>query len=98
MQWEQKIVTQCLKTVTINAFIGFRLLKTKHLLESSSSFKSQNAFRNALSAVESFPTFLFEASGELTAHATFLRERGDPNEVLASTNEIAGSNQARLQG
>ena len=93
MQWEQKIVTQCLKTVLINAFISYRLLKAQHLLESSSSFKSLTAFRNALNAVESFPTFLFEASSELTTHATFLRECADAafsDEGLVSTNAIAG--------
>jgi hypothetical protein len=92
MNWEQKIVTQCLKTVLINAFISYRLLKAQHMLESSSSFKSLAAFRIALNAVESFPTFLFEASSELTTYATFLRERNEArfSEVLSPSIEIVG--------
>lgn len=101
MKWEQKLVTQCLKTVLVNAFIGFRLLQVEHLLGSSSSFKSLTAFRNSLNAVESFPTFLYETSTELTAWATFLREQaeGNANEVEASTEngEVEPGDSARLK-
>lgn len=75
LKWEQKIATQCLKSVVINAFVLYRMLKAQDRLDSPESYKSLRHFRDAMNGVESLSIFLFKATRELLIYASDLADR-----------------------
>jgi hypothetical protein len=64
-KWEQKIVSQTLKTLSVNAFISWRMLQTKRKLETKESFQDLDHFRACLNSVQSLADFVLDASKEL---------------------------------
>lgn len=69
MQWEQKLICQVLKTVAINAFIAWRVFERRDLLQSTSEFRSLDAYRNNLNKVQSTADFMLDAALDLLYNA-----------------------------
>lgn len=69
LPWEQKLVTQTLKTLFVNAFITWRMYEKRDLLQSLSSFRSLDSFRHSLNAVQSLADFSLDCTRELLAYA-----------------------------
>ena len=68
-KWEQKVVWQTLKTLAINAFIGWRMFQRENLLESSDTLHSLYHYGNLLIKVQSTADFMFDVLLELLNHA-----------------------------
>ena len=60
LRWEQKVVTQLFKSVTVNAWIAWRQIQKQDLLDTRELFKGLEQYRNALNRVEPFPDFIHE--------------------------------------
>ena len=73
LKWEQKIVSQTLKTLAINAFIAWRMAEKESLLQSKEAFGSLEKFRASLNKVQSLADFIHDVSRELLAHAEILK-------------------------
>ena len=93
-KWEQKIVSQTIKTLAVNSFIAWRMTQKRNLLESRVSFQGLNSYRNSLNTLESLADFIYEASRELLNYAQFT-ETLEVNEVDNHT-EISCENLQRL--
>ena len=76
-QWEQNLVSQILKTISIYSFVGWRMSERVDLLESTESLKALYKFRNPLSKVQATADFIFDVSQELLSHADTLQENSD---------------------
>ena len=50
-KWEQKLISQTIKTLAINGFIALSIFQRRDLLEDGASFRSLNSYRNALNVV-----------------------------------------------
>lgn len=59
LSWEQKVVTQILKTVSVNALIAWRINYSRSVLQDFQMFKSLPAFTNTMNFVESTANFTF---------------------------------------
>lgn len=90
LKWEQKLAVQILKTVTINAFVGYRMYERKDLLNSAASFKSLEMYRNLLNKVQSTADFMFDCSQELLHYAATLELLQRSEEVGDVTDEDVG--------
>jgi hypothetical protein len=75
-KWEPKIMSQTLKTLTVNAFISWRMTRNKHLLETKENFQSLDSFRSALKNTQSLSYFALDAAIELLAHADEVEKSG----------------------
>lgn len=51
-QWVQNIVSQIMKTIALNAFLGWQMHERRKLLESFSLFHSLDSYSNLLSTVQ----------------------------------------------
>lgn len=90
-KWEQKVVSQVLKTVAINGFFLWRIFQRRDLLESARSFKSLEKYRYQLNKVQGTADFMFDVSQELLSYAATLQiekqddftleEVSDPSEI-----------------
>lgn len=69
LSWEQKIVSQGLKTVAINGFSAWRIYERRDILESDLAFKSIESWINALKKVQSTADFMIDAALDLLIHA-----------------------------
>lgn len=72
MGWEQKLVTQTLKTLLINSFIAWRLVETCGT-DNGYEFKSLHAFRSKLNSLESFADYVWAVSRELLGYGDLLQ-------------------------
>lgn len=70
--WEQKIVTQCLKTLAINAFVAYRMNECKEYLQSKETFRTLTYFRGKMNKVNSLSDFTIAAAEELLDVANHL--------------------------
>lgn len=68
-KWEQKLVSQTIKTLAINAFITWRMFERQDLLESAETFCSLDSYRNVLNKVQATTDFMFHAATELLSYA-----------------------------
>jgi hypothetical protein len=64
-KWEQKTVSQTLKTLAVNAFIAWRFLQVKTHLETKESFRDLDHFRACLNSVQSLADFVLDTSKEM---------------------------------
>ena len=94
-QWEQKIVSQMLKTIAINAFIAWRMNTREALLRTSETFRSLGHYRSTLNNLQSLRHFIFEVSKELLSYANTLRDNGD--EDLEPKTVLSDGESTRLQ-
>lgn len=69
LAWEQKLITQVLKSLSINAFLAWRIFERRDLVNTSATFKSLDNYRCALNRVQSTSDFMVDASLELLSHA-----------------------------
>ena len=53
LKWEQKVVIQILKSITVNAWVAWRQFQREDLLASWEKFKGLEQYRHALNRVES---------------------------------------------
>lgn len=90
--WEQKLVTQVLKTVCVNAFLAWRIFERRDLLQRVEDFKSLDSFRNALNKVQSTADFMIDASLDLLSHAKTL---GAEEELMEPLEEVVGTEERR---
>lgn len=67
--WEQKLLTQTLKCLVVNAFISWRMYERRDLLTESSSFGCLDRFRNSVNKVQSQPDFILDAALDLLSYA-----------------------------
>jgi len=81
-QWEQKLVSQTIKTVAINAFIGWRIYERRGLLETSDMFGSLDSFRNQLNNVQATNSFMLDLSKELLSYAATLTLSNAPQQLV----------------
>ena len=77
LKWEQKVVTQILKSITVNAWVAWRQLQRQDLLASSKNFKGLEQHRHAPNRVESLADFIYELTLELLAYAETLEKEDD---------------------
>ena len=102
LKWEQKVVTQTLKTLAVNAFVAWRMRQKKSLLENKESFQNLEYYRGCLNAVQSLADFVLDASRELIERAD-VREMEIHRGVDASvtggmiSSDISGDEGARLR-
>jgi YqaJ-like viral recombinase domain len=97
LKWEQKVVTQTIKTLAVNSFVAWRMRQKRSLLESKESFQNVEYYRGCLNAVQSLADFVLDASKELAQRADTLErdrrdevdsnERGRLNSVEVSDDE-----------
>lgn len=89
LKWEQKVVSQTIKTLAINAFIAWRMDQKKELLETKETFQSLNFYRRSLNEVESLADFTYEVSRELLNYAKSL----ETSEIVETPNDDVVSDQ-----
>lgn len=94
LQWEQKLVSQTLKSIAVNAFIAWRMAQKKELLISKEAFGSLDSYRDALNHVQPLADFIFDASQELLIYANKL-EKSDAS-AQKDVPEVTGEENARL--
>lgn len=82
LSWEQKMVSQFLKTPAINDFFVWRTYKQRELLSSYTTFKSLEAFCNVMKKLQSTAGFMLDASLNLLAHSQKLRNTQASNTVI----------------
>lgn len=87
LKWEQKIVTQVIKTVLVNSFISWRIYEQRQLLQSSQTFQSLDSFRHSLNTVQSLPDFIFDSCLELLDYSCALQRQLEHS----ITTEIQGN-------
>jgi hypothetical protein len=75
MKWEQKIVTQTLKTLAVNGFIAWRIRQKKGMFENKESFIGFEHFRKCLNSVQAFAEFVLDAAKELNIRAEILEKQ-----------------------
>lgn len=106
LAWEQKLVSQVLKTVSLNAFFAWRIFERRDLLLTMEDFKNLECFRNAVNKVQSTADFMLDAALEILAHASALcPERSgehetavmNPQERRALVTLAAGRKRRRLE-
>ncbi len=77
LSWEQKMVSQILETLAVNAFTSWRMLRNEKLLTSSSLFVSLNKNRDRLNHTQSFADFIHDAAVELAQRTERVQEGSD---------------------
>lgn len=82
LKWEQKIVSQTLKTVAINAFLAWRMFKRQEILQSDTELKSLESFRNSLNRVQATADFMSDIATDLLNYASTLHDDENRNEDL----------------
>jgi hypothetical protein len=92
--WEQKIVSQTLKTLAVNAFHAWRMSQNEDLLQTIDAFCSLDHYRNGLNSVQSLADFVFDVAQELLAYADRLQQQEDPADL--DIIEITDIEEARL--
>lgn len=70
--WEQKLVTQSVKSVCTISLLPWRQMKRKELLIGLETFKDVDTYRAALKRVSSFADWVRAVSFELIAHGVAL--------------------------
>lgn len=73
-KWEQNIVSQVIKTLSVNAFDGCRIFQRQELLGTDESLVSLDIYRNNLNKVQTMGDFIEDAAGGLLTHAASLLE------------------------
>lgn len=100
LNWEQKIVSQTLKNLAVNAFIAWRMRQRSDLLESMDKFGGVDKFRTALNKVQSLGDFIFEVCPELLRHADRIATERDasetPNAETVDTDNATGARLLKL--
>lgn len=76
-QWYQNIVVHTLKTVSVNAFLDWRMCKRQDLLESDRYLKSSASFKNALNKFQSIGDLTFTISKYLPNYANTIWNKFD---------------------
>lgn len=89
LKWEQKVVSQTIKTLAINSFLAWRMAQKKDMLGTKEVFQSLQYNRRTLNEVESLADFTYEMSRELLNYAKSL----ESSEVTETTNEDVVSGQ-----
>jgi hypothetical protein len=92
--WEQKIVSQVLKTVIVNAFVAWRMSVREDLVETSESFKSVDRYRQILNNVQPLGDFVLDLCKEMLLHAKILRHIPDESRI-SEEKVVRLSEQAR---
>ena len=69
LQCEQKLVSQVLKTLSVNAFVAWRIFERRDLLQSAEHFKSLESYRDALNRVEPTADFMLDTAVKLLLYA-----------------------------
>lgn len=90
LKWEQKIVSQVLKTLAVNSFVGWRMAERGDLIESSAAFRSLDDYRHSLNCVQSLADFTFDLSKELLVYADDLT-RPDVDDDGSGTETVENS-------
>ncbi|PXF43989.1 hypothetical protein BWQ96_06222 [Gracilariopsis chorda] len=88
MKWEQKVVTQTLKTLSVNAFISWRMSQKRDLLQSKETFRSLKSYRQALNGIQSLADFVHDASKELIFYAQSLGTEDNAETLEVPQDEI----------
>ncbi|PXF43292.1 hypothetical protein BWQ96_06931 [Gracilariopsis chorda] len=88
MKWEQKVVTQTLKTLSVNAFISWRMSQKRDLLQSKETFRSLKSYRQALNGIQSLADFVHDASKELIVYAQSLGTEDNAETLEVHQDEI----------
>lgn len=94
---EQKVVSQTLKGIAINAFIAWGMNTKENLLRSSDSFRGLDQHRRALNRVQSFGDLVLDVSKELL---TFAKSRTPDSSHRESDNvqiNVSHSEAIRLE-
>lgn len=97
LSWEQKLVTQTLKTLLINAFkriiITWRISERRSLLQNKQAFGKLDTFRHNLNSTQSLADFTIDAAREMLVYADEVQKVHQRNiqggdEELLSDNEF----------
>lgn len=86
---EQEIVSQVLKTLSVNAFIELRVLQRQDLPYSDEMFESFDKYRDSLNKNQPMADFMFGAAYELTSYAA--TKQLQDQEVSEDCTEKKGS-------
>jgi hypothetical protein len=100
-KWEQKIVSQTMKTLCVNAFIAWRMLQMKSRLQTKESFQDLERFRSCLNSVQSLADFVLDASKELLIVADkkekeYRNDEGYTAGTLSQDNPVTDEEASRL--
>lgn len=72
LQWKQKLVSQILNTLNVNAFISWRISEKEDLLVSKDAFGSLESYLDILNHVQPLADFISDSSQELLTYAVNL--------------------------
>ena len=97
LKWEQKIVSQTIKTLAVNSFIAWRISEKKGMLESKEAFHSLDYFRDSLNALESLADFVCNVSSELLTYADKLRRAEEAEVPDGDLPEVSPAEVIRLR-
>jgi transposase-like protein len=92
LKWEQKIVSQTFKTLTVNSFISWRITENKRSLENKDTFKGLDHFRGTLNTLQSLSDFALDAAVELLEYAEKLQK----NRVAQPQTRLSSDETLRL--
>ena len=81
LKWEQKVVTQAFKSITVNARVAWRQLQREDMLSTREYFKSLEQYLSSLNKVESLADFVSEITPEILAYAESLEKDDDVDEI-----------------
>lgn len=102
-RWEQKLITQTIKSVIANAYIVWKINRGEKFLETPSSFAGVDRFRNNINKGCSFGNFVIDLCPNLVRYAERLDstpvENGEPSEhtmpeISSDTAEVRRLRQA----
>lgn len=89
MKWEQKFVTQTLKTLAVNSFITWRMHPEKDIFQRNSLFRSFDSFRLSLNSVSPIADFVFDLCKDL-----LIRDDSLERQKINSINELGSLSKA----
>jgi hypothetical protein len=98
---EQKIVSQLMKTLCVNAFIAWRMLQMKSRLQTKELFQDLERFRSCINSVQSLADFELDASKELLIVADnkekeYRNDEGYTAGTLSQDNPVTDEEASRL--
>ena len=79
-KWEQKLISQTIKTLAINEFIAWRIFQRRDLFEDRASFRSLDSYRIALNKVQAMAEFIHDVAIELLSYADKIQESRNKSE------------------
>lgn len=82
LQWEQKLVSQIIKTVCVNAYISWVMFFLRDILTFPDTFKGLNKYRNALKRVQCIAYYMLKVVQDILICAQTLSSAEETTDVV----------------